>query len=387
MNIVSKETYRRMIVKKGFYINCINAKDESAIKCSGVMRKIFSQIRELRKEFEVTHEFPNAYKEKITLIDKVCMRLPFFPVNYKWEYSERFGQADFIYFRKDTIDSTVYRFFRDIKRNNPKCKILLEIPTYPYDKEILRGPKDIPYYLKDVFNRQRFKHCVDRIVTFSPDEEIWGIPTIRTINGYNFDEQPLRNVRAIDDWIHVIGVAVFAPWHGYDRFLVGLGRYYQNGGTKKIKVHFVGDGVSVPEYKALVNEYGLSEHIVFHGWQSGEELSKIYDMADISLDMLGRHRTNCYECSSLKSRETGAKGLPMITACKIDYMPDDYPYRMQVSFDDEPIDIEKMIEFFDRVYVESGKTAQEIANEIRQFSQERCSMEIAMKPVIDFLNS
>lgn len=373
-------------MKTGFYINCVNAKNEDDFHHSGVMRKIFSQIGELQKNFTVSHALINCYKEKITILDKIGMRLPFFSVSHKWVYDEKYGQADFIYFRKDTVDRTVYKFFRDVKKNNPKCRILLEIPTYPYDKEILRSVKDIPIYLKDVFNRLRFRRYVDRIVTFSSDERIWGIPTIQTINGYNFDEEPLRNVRVMDDWIHVIGVAVFAPWHGYDRFLVGLGQYYRNGGNRKIMVHFVGGGVSVPEYKALVEEYGLQEHVVFHGWKSGEELRKAYDMADISLDMLGRHRTDCYTCSSLKSRETGAKGLPMITACQIDYMPQEYPYRLQVSFDDEPVNIEEVIAFFDSIYVESGKTAQEIANEIRQFAKQRCSMAIAMKPVVDYLN-
>ena len=373
-------------MKKGFYINTINVKNESELYHSGVMRKIFAQINEMRKYFAVTHETPNVYKERISLTDKVRMRLPFSPINHKWAYEEKFGQADFIYFRKDAIDQTVYTFFRDIKKHNPNCKILLEIPTYPYDKEILRSAKDIPIYLKDVFCRRRLKKCVDRVVTFSPDDRIWGIRTIKTINGYDFEKEPLRKVRKIDDCIHVIGVAVFAPWHGYDRFLVGLGEYYNNGGSRRIKVHFVGDGISVLEYKELVNKYNLSEHVVFHGWKSGKELSEIYDQVDISLDMLGRHRTGCYACSSLKSRETGAKGLPMITACKIDYMPENYPYRLQVSFDDEPINMEEVIAFYDSIYLNSGKTPQEIAEEIRQFAQDRCSMGIAMKPVIDYIN-
>ena len=45
--------------------------------------------------------------------------------------------ADFIYLRKPSaINMGFIDFLKRVRKLNPKMKILLEIPTYPYDNEI-----------------------------------------------------------------------------------------------------------------------------------------------------------------------------------------------------------------------------------------------------------
>lgn len=370
-------------MKKGCFINCISMPNEEAIQSSGVMKKVYSQIKILRSEFDVEHVLINTYGKKQTLCEKIKRRLPFFPVDYHWKYSSKFAGYDFIYFRKSDIDYTVYKFLRDIKRNNPKCKIIFEIPTYPYEKENFHGKKDFPMLLKDRINHKKFEKCVDRIVTFSDDSSIWNIPTIMTKNGVDFTKITFSSRISKPDEINLIEVSSPAYWHGYDRLLEGLGNYYQHGGDKNIIFHIVGDGGEIQKYKELVEKYNLKEHVVFYGNRFGDELKHIYEKAYVGIDSLGRHRSNNTTNSSLKSREYAAYGLPIISTVPIDFAEVNWKYGLRVPADDSPIDIEQLIKFYENVY--SSKDCAAVGVAVREYAKSRCDISITMRPIIKYL--
>ena len=73
---------------------------------------------------------------------------------------------------------------------------------------------------------------VDRIYTYSEDNQIWGIPTICSSNGIDFDLVSIRKVEKKRESINLIAVAGLAKWHGYDRILRGMGEYYKEGCPK-----------------------------------------------------------------------------------------------------------------------------------------------------------
>lgn len=370
-------------IKKGCFVNCISM-PEDMIPASGVMKKVYSQIKTLRTAFEVDHVLINTFGKKETPISKIKRRLPFFAVDHTWKYSPDFAGYDFLYFRKSDVDHTVYTFFRDLKRANPACKVIFEIPTYPYEKENFHGKKDWPMLMKDCCTRKKLHRCVDRILTYSEDKQIFGISTIRTMNGLDFSAVQMKSsVRKYSpDQVNIIGVASFSPAHGYDRVLEGLGRYYENGGERNVIVHLVGGGSCLAQYKEIVSRYGLEAHVVFYGWKSGKELDEIYDHADVALDMLSPHYRDC-QCSTLKSRECGAKGLPIINSYKVDYLPEDYPYQWIIPDDDSPVDIRALVAFVDTVY--RDKPEAEVSKEIRAFAETHCDMRVTMRPVIDYI--
>lgn len=371
-------------MKKGCFINCI-CMDEENIKSSGVMKKVYSQIEVLRKYFEVDHLLINTYPGRQNPLDKIKRRLPFFPVDYNWKYSDEFSGYDFIYFRKSDIDYTVYKFFKDIKKHNPDCKIIFEIPTYPYEKENFHGKKDFPLLLKDRVNTRKLHKCVDRIVTYSDDNEIFGIKTIKTINGFDFSKVALPKAKDIGKDIHLIEVSSPAYWHGYDRVLTGMGEYYANGGNRKLIFHIVGNGSEIAKYKEIVAKYKLEQNVIFHGNCYGDVLSNIYAQANIAIDSLARHRSNNTTNSSLKSREYAAYGLPFISSVPIDYATKDWEYIMYVPADESPLNINSLISFFDKIY--SEKTWQQVAYDIRSFAEQRCDMSVTLKPVVDYVNN
>lgn len=371
-------------MKTGCFINCI-CMDEENIKSSGVMKKVYSQIEVLRKHFEVEHLLINTYPGNHKLLDKIKRRLPYFPIDYNWKYTEKFADYDFIYFRKSDIDYTVYRFFKDIKKHNPNCKIILEIPTYPYEKETFYGKKDFPLLLKDRVNTRKLHKYVDRIVTYSDDDEIFGIKTIKTINGFDFSKVVLPTTKTVRKDIHLIEVSSPAYWHGYDRLLRGMGEYYANGGNRKIIFHIVGSGSEIAKYQEIVTKYKLDQNVIFHGNCYGDALNNIYAQANIAVDSLARHRSNNITNSSLKSREYVAYGLPFISAVQIDYAPIDWEYIMYVPADESPININLLVNFFDKVY--SKRTWNQVAEYIRGFGEEKCDMNVTFKQIIDYLNN
>jgi glycosyltransferase involved in cell wall biosynthesis len=184
--------------------------------------------------------------------------------------------------------------------------------------------------------------------------------------------------------INVIAVAVFSFWHGYDRFLRGMGQYYAAGGKRNILLHMVGDGVSMNEYKEIVEKYEIEDKVIFYGQKSGKELDKIYNISNIALECLGSHRKGISISSSLKSREYGAKGLPIITSNKIDYIPDDYKYQLRVPDDESTINMEQVIYFFDRIYQTEGDF-EEVNKKIREFAEKNCDISITMRPVVEYI--
>lgn len=371
-------------MKSGVFINCISYKNDSDLQYSGVHKKVEAQCKILNGYFSITHDLHNMYGKYVTKIDKIIRRLPFTGISERWKYSDKYLTFDFMYFRKDVIDFSVYSFLKAIKKHRPEIIILMEIATYPYDRELRNGIKYWPLYMKDKLNRNRLKNCVDRIVTLSLHDEIFGIKTIKTMNGIDFQNISIAKANKPDKIINFIAVSSAAPWHGYDRLIKGISNYYRNGGVENIRFHVVGDGISIKSYKLLVEKLKLNDHVIFYGKMSGEKLDAIYDKCDIAIECLGAHRKDVYLSSSLKSREYCAKGLPMVTSTKIDFIDDDFPYCMRVPEDESDVDIASIIEFYHRCYP-VGKDASILRHEIRAYGESRIDMSITMKPVVEYL--
>lgn len=347
---------------------------------SGIERKIRAEHRALCTYLDcelVTLppvDFSGSTKEKI------IRRLPFTAAWRKWDYKGEFDNADFLYIRQVYHDDSFTRYLHSIKRRNPNIRIIYEIPTYPYDTESQFSLYNASFIAKEKLSRKKAARYMDRIVTFYSQKEIWGVPCIDLMNGYDFSKVQLP-VRSQSDTVHILSVAVTAFWHGYDRVITGLHEYYKNGGTENIVYHLVGN--VLPEHQKTVEEYGLQEHVIFYGRMSGEPLREIFEKCFLGIDVLGGHRKNYPVSSSLKSREYAAYGLPIITSSPIDYMPKEYPYQFLAPYDDSPLDMQAVLDFYHRIY--DGKDCNHIAKEIRQYAYSRCDMAVAMKPVADWL--
>ncbi len=371
---------------KGYYLFA-PVEPECAGPESGVERKVRAQHKALQQYLNCELVILPVVTYRNTFLEKLIRRLPYTAAWRKWRYQGEFNDADFVYIRQVYHDQSFLRYVRAIRAHNPKVKLIYEVPTYPFEPGTPAGNKK-KFRIRDPYTLKRSKSWgkiaaeMDRIATFYGQDTIAGTPSIKMINGFDFSKTSLPE-RNLGDSIQLISVAMTAYWHGYDRLIDGLYNYYNQGGTADIVYHLVGP--ILPELQKMVEEYRLEEHVILHGSMHGEALRELYSKAAIGIDVLGGHRKNYPISSSLKSREYCAYGLPILTSSPVDFMPEDYPYQMVAPYDDSPIDIEQLIEFYRRVYFKRNPS--EIAAEIRFFAIQQCDMVITMKPVADWILS
>lgn len=266
-------------------------------------------------------------------------------------------------------------------------KSIIEIPTYPYDKEYLGFPFNKRFELQI---DRLFRHCLAKqtnaIVTYTNDNKIFGQKTICISNGIEFESIPLKKTtNRTFQAIHFIGVAEVHFWHGYDRFIKGIGEYYNSGGKKDVFFHIVGgignsemhDSKNAPGFTELIKEYNIGNRILFHGELYGSELDEMFEKCDFAVGSLGRHRSGVYNNKALKNREYAARGIPFIYSGD-DSDFDSKPYIIKTSSDENPINIAKVINFILDLKCEPI----DIRNSVKSLSWE-CQMERVINEVFD----
>lgn len=286
---------------------------------------------------------------------------------------------DTAYLRYNCADLQFIRLLKELKRQG--TRIFVEVPSFPYDKELSGSFSDKVYLFIDKLHRGSMKRYVDRIVIFSGEEEIFGVPTIRTINGIEVDSVKKKTLFSDTEDIHLISVAKYAAWHGLDRLLKGLCNYYHGGGRRKVYLHVVGDGAVLSNYKEMVHKGGIEQYVTFYGPQSGEKLDQIYDRCDIGVGALAAHQKFATSSSSMKSREYLVRGIPFISELKVDIIPEDWEYILRVPYDDSDIDIDSIIAFYDR-YMSSAEEKRKLAETIRDFARDKVDMKATMGKIV-----
>lgn len=367
---------------KGYYIFA-PVEAGAAGKFSGVEKKIRNFCDVISEKVDITLDILPPYIQENSRIKRIIKRwMLWTPVGHNWkEYADKYNDADFLYIRKAQHDASFVYFLKKVKKRNPDVKILYEMPTYPYEKEQATTVGNFPNVIKDRLYRRFMKKYIDRIVTFYNQKKIIGIPTICIMNGYNFSNIKEPSYKLEEGKINLIEVSTTAFWHGYDRVIEGMNLYYKNGGKIDFVFHMVGP--SMEEHKELVAKYHLEDHVIFYGKMSGEELDKVYDKCCIGVDVLGGHRKDYPVSSSLKSREYAEKGIPLITSSPIDYLPENYKYQMLCPYDDSPVDMNAVENFYNRVFQNSD--VKTVGREIQETAKKLCDFHVTLQPVVDYL--
>ena len=297
-------------------------------------------------------------------------------------------KIDFVYARSfHNANPFTINMFKAFKKAG--IKSVIEIPTYPYDQEYTGyGKKDQLELAIDKMFRKALAKQTDAIVTFTQEKEIFGQRTIRISNGIELEAIPLRNekCKTTAEGLNFIGVAEVHYWHGFDRFIAGIGEYYKNGGTRKITFHVVGgiadgdmNGTENPiAFAKIIEKYDIKDKIVFHGQKFGEELDELFANANFAVASLGRHRSGITYIKTLKNREYAARGLSFIYS-EIDSDFEEKPYILKAPADESPINIEQVINFIDHLTM----TPEEIRKSIYDLTWEK-QMEKVINEVTSF---
>lgn len=369
----------------GIFI-CTDHKEIREDGCNGIERKIYHQIETL-KNYGHNVTYFNPYKKYFFLF-RVLRSIPLGNMLMNWGFDYKIiNSIDFIYVRKPVLmDRDTPLFLKKCKMINKNIKILMEIPTYPYDDEIhsLRSKYRL---LKDKKYRKKLKDSVDRIVTFSKDDIIFDIDTIKIPNSIKTDSIPRVLKYYHDEQINMIACSSLAYWHGYDRAIEGIAQYYHNKNIKSKKdivLHIVGNGGEMNHYKEIVQRYNIQDSVLFYGFLEGNELDEVYKLCCIGIDSLGRHRSKVYYNSSLKGKEYCARGLIIVSGVEteFDYV-DDYNYYIRVPADDTPLDFLSILDGYEHII--NKKTDKVIMEEITDYAKNNFDFSVAMLPINNYL--
>ncbi|MEZ8970482.1 glycosyltransferase [Vibrio cyclitrophicus] len=351
-----------------YYLNeCLLGNPGIEKKCNGQIKA----FQRLGYSVDV-HQFSDLNHSKRLVNNQIVEHFQEGYFNRKkfiFDYSEilnfiNANKYDLIYIRYTYFSNFIFfRFLKEIKKNNPNCKIVIEIPTYPYDREVnLKFNSKSLFRVIERFSRGDFSKYINYVVTYSSDSSIFGVEAINIENA--IDADIIETVKPVPkkDTLNILCLANFSFWHGYDRLLNGLFEYR---GKKNVVIYFVGSGNEVDNLKAITEKNSLWGKVKFLGIKTGFELDEVINNIDIAVDSLGRHRSGHNENSSLKSKEYLAKGLPFIKS-HADKAIDELKLNsvFQVSADESPIDIKELINWFEQ----TGNSNEELINAAKQFT-------------------
>lgn len=295
------------------------------------------------------------------LKSKILKRIEFSSIV---KYSQE-NHIDFVYIRSNhNANLFTIRMVRRMKQAG--MKVVMEIPTYPYDSEYKAQGMSKQIFQDKIF-RNRLAKYLDAIVTFSEYKEIFGQRTINISNGIDFDNVAMKTTKNdTSKELNLIGVAEIHQWHGFDRVIKGLAEYYSKRQEYIVKFHVVGYFFSAEgeaEFKRIIADNHMENYVILYGKQHGKSLDQIFDWCDMGIGSLGRHRVGIQRIKTLKNREYAARGIPFVYS-ETDSDFDSRPYVLKVPADESPLNIEQVIDFYKNVNI----PAIDIRNSIQDLS-------------------
>ena len=276
-----------------------------------------------------------------------------------------------------------WAFMHMIKALHEICKVVVEIPTYPYDKQVVEEKSIVAKFnhFQDKKNRKKLQRCIDKFVSPSAGfDTIYGVDCVEIANGVDVDTIPY--IAQFDySKIDLIGVALVAFDHGYDRLIYGISKYVNDSPQSDVCFHIVGNGPALPELKQLCKRLSVEKYVHFYGSQYGDDLDKTYCSCNIGVSILGGHRSGFVGSgvpSCLKAKEYCARGVPFISASRDNAIDENTNFYKLFPANDDPIDIHEVIAFADYI-----STHPEIHMQMRKYAEENLTWEKQLSKVME----
>lgn len=260
-----------------------------------------------------------------------------------------FQRYDFIFIRYPLAHPGFLLFLKKARAANPSIRIFLEVPTYPYNKEMSGFLRKMQYWLDRQCNRF-LKKFVDWTVHYGSFKELFGIPSIPLRNGVDAEAFPVSKSVYQPGLLRLIAVGNWSYWHGLDRLIAGLGDYYSHPSHPvRVELTIVGGGREVGLYQRLVEALGLTSCVRFLPPVEGAALDALFDEADLAIGCLGMFRKGVSLDSSLKHREYCVRGLPFVLATRDLDFPASLPWVYYIGADESLVSVENLIALFNAV--------------------------------------
>ncbi len=184
-------------------------------------------------------------------------------------------------------------------------------------------------------------------------------------NGVDVADVPATGFVPFDGTeLRMVAVASeFVPWQGLDRLLSGMLTY---PGAVRLELVLIG---AVPEkLKELVVRSNRRPGMAVHcpGPAYGPELDARLGSANLAIASLALFRKKMIQACPLKVREYMARGIPFIYGYEDPDLPEDGDFAMKVPADDQPVDMEAVIQFAMR----TGQSP-DLARRMRRYAGEQ----------------
>jgi len=286
--------------------------DKSNPANAGVIQKLQGQAEGLEscnyKVDYLTHDKKNIYLNQTSIHKFSRFQQSKIKKLFFYNYIRALISYD-LYIIRHTVSTPAFlSWLKRIKSTNHKAKILIDMPTYPYQLEWRGWLGKNVLWMDRNYNQDLHKY-VELILHSGPEKSIFAIPTFHMSNGITDSQivEPLRQSKNAK--LTMVAIAKWQEWHGLDRLLQGLSKYQSD-----YKLHIIGEGPANTSLKSLSVKLGIEEQLVWHGNLVGAALMNICRKADIGIGTLGLHRKNVPVDSSLKHRTYCAMGLPFVLA-------------------------------------------------------------------------
>ena len=266
-----------------------------------------------------------------------------------------------VYIRFSPLSFGLVGFMKFLKKQNPSVKIYLELATYPFIKEY-KGFKKMFVNIAG-WSHGKYKKYVTNLVAVSSEKRIWDIPVINIKNGIDTKSYKVKNSISVPDVMRLVMVSTFWNWHGIDRLVNGMIEY-QSRVNKKYTVYLtlIGEGPELGNIIKLAEHPSVKDNIFFFPSTYGGELNQYFDQADIAIGTLAVDRNGLTECSALKHREYGARGIPFIYAGK-DTAFDDKEFIISLPLKEQPVDFYAIEHFFEKLKTNPSEFSPEAISE------------------------
>ena len=309
------------------------------------------------------------------LLSKILKRTDFSAIS---NYVKK-NQIDLVYIRSNH-NANLFTINMVKKMKAYGAKVVMEIPTYPYDIEYKAQGISRQIFQDKIFRNQLAKY-LDAIVTFSDFDKIFGQRTIKISNGIDFDSVKMKTtINDTSKELNLIGVAEIHEWHGFDRIVRGLADYYSKPQDYLVEFHVIGYFFSKEiedEFRKIISDNHMENYVILYGKKHGTELDNLFDKCDFGIGSLGRHRVGIDKIKTLKNREYAARGIPFIYS-ETDSDFDSKPYILKAPADESPIEIQRIIDFYKR----NTMSPIEIRESITDLSWKK-QMELVIKEVLN----
>lgn len=355
----------------------------------GISKKIKSQIETFRKiGYAVTY---SAYENDSIVIygnhDNIEKKYPY-PTQSCLGLTRRFylmhacknylmsHDFDLAFVRWDALDVSFFSVLKQMK----KCcnNILMDFHGY--------FPNMKPVKLKTHYafwTTQLFGNYLKNYVTYGIGEtkcgQLFGINIMTIDTGINVDDYKPHCYLGNTHELHMISVANETVYHGYDRIIDGLNNYYKSNPSVEVHLHLVGklNKNSINR----IHEVNLPDKIHLYGYKSGNELMEIYNQCNMGVGPLAPHRIGGKEGTGIKTKEYFALGLPYFYAGSELLVPEDYKYAYKIQANNDPIDLHKILSFWQTI-----KDDSEIRANMRTFAREHFSWLKIFNDVLSQIN-